>query len=202
MPIVVLIAMSSILYCGIARGQTTTKFSTEPLTYFLGHFTWISRNSRYLKKFDPIIFVPVDTIVEGIDYLALLEYHRQQGADVTMLMKEGFKRGSNTRAYTLDGVRIVNAGQYLHPEWEARGCPADMGVNLEPGQRTLTHDGTYVMGRRFFEMPLWNVFWQTIKPDYAKLFKDIKFVAYVTNGDWTDIRDPQNLEKVRSEFRK
>ena len=171
--------------------------STEELAYCISNFF---KSSEHQRKFDPIIFVPVDTIVEGMDYLDLLEQHRRENADGTMLMKEGFMRGSNTRAYTIENERFVAAGPYLHHEWEAKGCPENIDIRLEPRQRTLTHEGTYVIGSRFSEVSL-DIFRKSLlESDFTGLFRALKVVPYVKIDYWIDVRDHRNLELAIQKF--
>ena len=173
--------------------------STEELAYCISNFF---KSSEHQRKFDPIIFVTVDTIVEGMDYLDLLEQHRRENADVTMLMKEGFMRGSNTRTYTIENERFVAAGPYLHHEWEAKGCPENIDIRLEPGQRILTHEGTYVTGSRFSEVSL-DIFRKSLlESDFTGLFRTLKVVPYVKIDYWIDVRNYQNLELARNRFAK
>ena len=49
------------------------RLSLVPLAYLLGHLpTSLSRNSSYLKQFDPIVVVPADMICTGLDYLDMM----------------------------------------------------------------------------------------------------------------------------------
>ncbi len=173
--------------------------STEELAYYLSTFL---RSSDSFKEFEPIIFVPVDTIGEGRDYSALLEHHTKTKADITMLMRKGFNRGSNTRIWTIEQERFIAASSYLHPEWEAKGCPPDMQVALNHGQEVLTHEGTYIVGINFSRVSL-DFFRECyISSDFTELFRTLKVVPYITDAEWIDIRDITNLEMAIERFGK
>lgn len=185
----------------ISLGYMPGKFDlqTEEIAYYLSAFF---RSAGYQGKFEPVIFVPVDTLVQGIDYLELLAHHRKEDADVTMVMKEGFNRGSNTRVYTVENGRFVAASSYKHPEWEDRGCPEDMEIRMEPRQKILTHEGTYVIGSRFSEVSLHVLGKCFLESDFSELFKELKVVPYVTDAYWIDVRDAHNLKLARQRFRR
>ncbi|MBI2657732.1 NDP-sugar synthase [Candidatus Woesearchaeota archaeon] len=167
--------------------------SELPLAYYLGFFPpAVSRNSAIIRQFDPIIFVPGDIIVEGLDYFDMLRFHHAHASDVTMPMQEGFVRGSNTRIYKIENGMVVSASQYVNPP---------LSKQLEENERVYTHEGTYVLGRQFFDLPLSRWFRKDhITPPFDGAYQSLKFVPYEGIFEWIDIRNIANLAAARARF--
>lgn len=169
------------------------RLSLVPLAYFLGHPPgFLSKNSKYLRQFDPVVIVPADIIVNGLDYLDLLKFHQEQQADVTMPVVIGPVEGSNTRIYTVEDGRFVSATAYVHKDF-ARELPAN--------ERLYTHEGTYVFGRRFFDLPFRKLLRKDhISPPFEGAYKSLKFVPYEGSFEWIDVRDATNLRTARERY--
>ncbi|MBI2660240.1 NTP transferase domain-containing protein [Candidatus Woesearchaeota archaeon] len=169
------------------------RLSLVPLAYLLGHLpASLSRNSRYLRQFDPVVVVPVDIICRGLDYSDLLESHREQQADITMPVQRGFVEGSNTRVYTLEGERFISATPYVHPPF---------GNELAQNQILYTHEGAYVFGRRFFDLPIGKLLRKDHRsPPFEGAYRSLKFVPYESHFEWIDVRDAANLKAARERF--
>lgn len=175
--------------------------SELPLAYYLAFFpTWLSRNSRFIRQYNPVVLVPGDIIVDGLDYLDLVKFHTDKGADITMPVKQGFKEGSNTRIYTIKDGRFVKASGYIH-----QLQPQSQPVPVAENERVYTAEGAYVLSRRFFDLPLHKFFRRDHSaPDFAGVFKSLKVVPYEPSGnfDWIDIRDAHNLAAARERYGK
>lgn len=171
------------------------KLSLVPLAYLLGHLPpTYSRNSRHIIQFDPVVVVSADIICRGLDYLDMLKFHREQEADVTMPVQQGFVDGSNTRVYTLDGGRLVSATPYVHPPFND---------NLAENQRLYTHEGAYVFGRRFFDLPFSRLLRTDHRnPPFEGAYKSLKFVPYEGHFEWIDVKDAKNLKAAIERFGK
>ena len=167
--------------------------SELPLAYYLAFLpTALSRNSRFIRQFDPVVLVPADTIVEGLDYKEMIDFHTANDADLTMPVKEEFVPGSNTRVYTVNDGRFIAASDYVHPP---------LNMELAKNERLYTHEGTYVLGRRFFDLPLTQLLRKDHRqPPFEGAYRSLKFVPYGRNFDWIDISDMNNLERARQRY--
>ena len=165
------------------------------LAYYLAFFPpSLSRNSKHIRQFDPVIIVPADIIVEGLDYLDMLRFHNQNEADITMPVKEKFVTGSNTRIYTVEDKRIVAASDYVHEPLERK---------LDSDERCYTAEGAYVLGKRFFDLPLDKLLRKDHrKPPFEGAYRSLKFVPYEGNFRWIDVRDQHNLAVARERYGK
>jgi len=168
--------------------------SEIPLAYYLGFFpVWLSRNSRTIRSFDPIVLVPCDVIVEGLNYLDLVEYHAHKNADITMAVKQGFVKGSNTRAYIVRDGRFVTASDYIEPPFDKK---------LAEDERIYTSEGTYVFGKTFFDLRLHQLIVYCMENGFARAFKTLKLVPYESDFSWIDVADHQNLKIARERYGK
>ena len=169
------------------------RLSLVPLIYFLGHLpSFLSKNSRYIRQFDPVVVVPGDTIVSELDYLDLLKFHRDQGADITMPVQQGFLEGSNTRVYTVEYGRFVSATAYVYQPFVRE---------LSHNERLYTHEGTYVFGRRFFDLPFSKLLRRDHRnPPFEGTYRSLKFVPYEGNFEWIDVRNAVNLKAAQERF--
>lgn len=172
--------------------RSITKDFLLILGYLVGHFPpMLSRNSRLLQQYDPIVLVPADVIVKDLDYLDLIKYHKEHKADVTMPMSHVFFRGSNTRIYTIEDGRFVRATPYIH----------SLDIELAENEHVYTHEGTYILSRRFFDLPWYKLLRKDYRaPDFVGAFNSLKFVPYEGDFDWIDVRDHQNLTDARRRF--
>ena len=124
--------------------------SELPLAYYLSFLpTALSRNSRFIRQFDTVVLVPGDVIVEGLNYLDLIKAHTESQADITMPVQQEFVRGSNARVYTIENGRFVSASAYVNPPFTRQ---------LSENERLYWHEGTYVLGRIFFDLPSYKFF--------------------------------------------
>lgn len=169
--------------------------SELPLAYYLAFLpTALSRNSRFIRQFDPVVLVPADIIVEGLNYKEMIDFHTANGADLTMPVKEEFVTGSNTRVYTVNDGRLIAASDYVHPP---------LNMELAKNERLYTHEGTYVLGRRFFDLPLTQLLRKDHRqPPFEGAYRSLKFVPYGGNFEWIDVRHMNNLERARQRYGK
>ncbi len=167
-------------------------FSELPLALYLGK---VSRHKSFIRQFDPIILVPADVIIfSGLSYLDLLKFHNKNNADVTMPVIHGFLEGSNTRVYTIEDGRFVKASAYIYKGF---------GGALTENDRIYTHEGTYVLGRRFFDLPLSRLIKKDHRaPPFTGVYKSLKFVPCEGNFDWKDVVNDENLKIVKERFAK
>ena len=169
--------------------------SELPLAYYLEFFPPIvSKNSKFLRQFEPIILVPGDVIVNGLDYMGLMRFHTINGADVTMPVKDDFVEGSNTRIYTVKDGRLTEATAYIKPP---------LNRELPENEKRYTSVGAYVLGRKFFDLPWYKLIRKDHRvPDFAGVFKSLRFFPYEGTFEWIDVRDHTNLKKAIQRYRK
>lgn len=149
----------------------------------LGSAKSLERAKKYLKT--DFLFVPCDHWFD-FDLKKLNEFHRTNGAVGTLAIHARTSFDWKTSIVVMDGYKIVNYEEFP--------------------KKPKTHLVSMLIGfmkpEVFDNIPPGDVYWSLQEHVFPKLAKEGKLMGYPISGEWVNVHDRHDVEKVAELIKK